>query len=83
MNRTTIVLDERSQAALDALTKHYGCSASEAVRRALVRHREQALGVPADKRKRRSAALRKLVAIMDGHDWQEEIAMLKEQDEQA
>lgn len=81
MNRTTIVLDEQSEAALEALRKHYGCSASEAVRRALVQHRARTLGVPSDKRKRRVAALRKLVSLMDGNDWQAEIARLKEEDE--
>jgi negative regulator of replication initiation len=81
MSRTTIVLDERSEDALAALTKHYGCSASEAIRRALVQHRERALGVPEDKRRRRKAALEKLIEVMDGHDWQAEISRLKEEDE--
>lgn len=80
MSRTTIVLDEPSEAALRALTKHYGCSASEAVRRALVQHRERTLGVPEEKRTRRRAALRKLIELMEGHDWQSEIAALKEED---
>ncbi len=47
--RTTIVLDEPSSEALKVLTKHYGCSASEAVRRALVQHRARTLDVPEDK----------------------------------
>lgn len=75
------MLDPPSEAALMALTKHYGCSASEAVRRALVRHREHTLGVPKEKRKRRKAALEKLIGLMDGYDWQTEIARLKEEDE--
>lgn len=73
-------MSEPSEAALQALTKHYGCSASEAIRRALVQHRERALGVPADKRRRRRAALDKLIELMDGHDWQAEIAALKDED---
>jgi hypothetical protein len=81
MSRTTIVLDEPSEEALRALTRHYGCSASEAIRRALIKHRERALGVPAEKRRRRKAALRKLIEIMDGHDWQAEIERLKEEDD--
>lgn len=83
MSRTTIVLDEPAERALAALTKHYGCSASEAIRRALVQHRERALGVPEEKRKRRRAALEKLIELMDGHDWQAEIAQLKQEDERS
>ncbi|MGH8311319.1 MAG: hypothetical protein ACRETX_16180 [Steroidobacteraceae bacterium] len=80
MSRTTIVLDHPSETALSALTKHYGCSASEAVRRALVQHRERTLGVPEEKRQRRRAALEQLVRLMDGHDWQAEIERLKNED---
>ena len=79
MNRTTIVLDTPSQDALDALTRHYGCSASEAVRRALVQQRERTLGVPEDKRRRRRDALEQLVHLMDGHDWEAELASLREE----
>jgi len=81
MSRTTIVLDEQSQAALDSLARHYGCSASEVVRRALVQHRDRALGVPVEKRRRRSAALEKLVELMDGHDWKAELEKLKAEDD--
>jgi hypothetical protein len=80
MSRTTVVLDAPSQAALDALTRHYGCSASEAVRRALVQHRDRALGVPEEKRKRRRAALDDLVRLMDGHDWKAELDRLDEEE---
>lgn len=80
MSRTTVVLDGPSQAALDALTRHYGCSASEAVRRALVQHRDRALGVPEEKRKRRRAALDDLVRLMDGHDWKAELDRLEEEE---
>lgn len=83
MSRTTIVLDGPAEEALRALTKHYGCSASEAIRRALVQHRDRMLGVPADKRKRRKAALTQLIALMDGHNWQAELARLKEEDERS
>lgn len=38
--RTTIVLDAASSAALTDLERLYHCSASEAVRRALVAHRD-------------------------------------------
>lgn len=80
MSRTTIVLDTPSQAALDALTRHYGCSASEAVRRALIQHLDRALGVPEEKRRRRRAALEDLVRLMDGHDWQSELKSLEEEE---
>jgi len=81
MSRTTIVLDNSSEEALEALTRHFGCSASEAVRRALVNHRDRTLGVPAEKRRRRAAAFEKLVQLMDGTDWQTEIARLKDEDD--
>lgn len=81
MSRTTIVLDEPAEDALRALTRHYGCSASEVIRRALLKHREMTLGVPEEKRRRRKLALEKLIASMDGHDWQGELERLKEEDE--
>jgi hypothetical protein len=81
MSRTTIVLDEPSEAALQALVKHFGCSASEAVRRALVGERQRVLGVPEDKQRRRRAALEKLIEITDGHDWRAELARLKDEDD--
>ncbi len=80
MSRTTIVLDPGSEQALEALTRHYGCSASEAIRRALVSHRDRTLGVPAEKRRRRVAAFEKLVELMDGSDWQTELQQLKDED---
>lgn len=80
MSRTTVVLDASSQAALDALTRHYGCSASEAVRRALVHHRDRTIGVPEEKRRRRRAALEELVRLMDGHDWKAELERLDEEE---
>ena len=80
-HRTTIVLDDAAFEALRDLSRRYGCSASEAVRRALVRHRDEVVGVPEEKRKRRAAALRQLVERMDGQDVEAEIARLKAEDE--
>lgn len=82
-HRTTIVLDDASLQALRDLSRRYGCSASEAVRRALVRYRDEVAGVPEEKRNRRAAALRALVARMDGQDAEAEIARLKAEDEHA
>lgn len=81
-HRTTIVLDDAALQALRELARRYGCSASEAVRRALVRHRDEVVGVHEEKRRRRAAALRELVARMDGQDAEAAIARLKAEDEQ-
>ena len=66
MSRTTIVLDVGSEEALQALTRHYGCSASEAIRRSLPNHRHRILGVSQDKRRRRVAAFEKLAKLVEG-----------------
>ena len=79
MSRTTIVLDTPSEEALEALSHHYQCSPSEAVRRVLAHHRTRALGnVPLEKQRRRRDALQKLVQLMDGHDWQSELLCLQD-----
>ena len=64
-HRITIVFDDDSHEALRQVARHLGCSASEAVRRAVLRFRDERLGVPEEKRKRRVAALR---ALIDGRD---------------
>ena len=38
--RTTIVLDDESRQAVEELARHYACSMSEAIRRAVVGHRD-------------------------------------------
>jgi predicted CopG family antitoxin len=81
-HRTTIVLDDASYEALRELRRADGCSASEAVRRAVLQRRERELGVPLEKRRRRKAALLRLIALMDGQDADAEIARIKAEDEE-
>ncbi len=78
--RTTIVLDEDSRAALDQLTRHYGCSMSEAIRRAVLQQRDRAVGVPDARRRERVRALHKLFELSEGHDAAAEVARLKAED---
>lgn len=78
--RTTILLDEASQRAARELALRYGCSSSEAIRRAIVRHRDAVLGVPAKSRRERKRALLRLIDLFEGHSAEEEVAALKEQD---
>ena len=63
------------------LALRYGCSVSEAIRRAVVRHRDAMLGVPAHSRKQRMKKLGELFELFEGHDAEEEIRQLKTQDE--
>jgi len=80
LKRTTILLDEESQQAARELALRYGCSSSEAIRRAIVRHRDAVLGVPAKSRNERRKALLRLIDLFEGHSAEDEVRMLKEQD---
>ena len=44
-HRTTLILDEETQKAARELAARYGCSFSEAIRRAVLRHRANVFGV--------------------------------------
>jgi hypothetical protein len=79
--RTTILLDDETRAAARQLALRYDCSTSEAIRRAVVRHRDAVFGVPAASRTERSRALERLVELFDGHDAEDEIRRLKSQDD--
>ena len=81
MQRTSILLDEAARRAARELAVRYQCSASEAIRRAIVGHRDAVLGVPPAARRERTAALHRLFELFEGHDAEGEIAALKEQDE--
>ncbi len=80
-HRTTIVLDEDSRQAARELARHYGCSTAEAIRRAVIAHRDRIGGVPPRARERRRAALHRLYELFEGHDPDEEIRRLKVEDE--
>ena len=80
-SRTTILLDDESKHAARRLALRYGCSTSEAIRRAILRHSDTVFGVPAKSRQERMKALERLFELFEGHDAEEEIRQLKEQDE--
>ena len=80
-HRTTLILDEEARAAARQLAVVYGCSTSEAIRRAVVRHRDAVYGVPAASRKQRKQALKRLFELFEGHDAAEEVARLKAEDQ--
>jgi len=79
--RTTILLDDEAQAAARELAHRYGCSASEAIRRSVLRHREAVMGVSPARRRERVQVLNRLIDLFEGHDVEDEIRRLKEQDE--
>ncbi len=80
MHRTTLLLDEESRRAARELAIRLDCSASEAIRRAIVRYRDSLFGIPASSRKERKAALSRLIDLFEGHDSDAEIARLKAED---
>lgn len=80
-SRTTLVLDDRAREAAQQLARRYGCSVSEATRRALVRQRDAELGVPRERRRERARALRRLFALFEGNDPRAEVRRLKTEDE--
>jgi len=79
-HRTTLVLDEPTRKAARELALRYDCSMSEAIRRAVLRHRDSVLGVPEKERETRTAALYRLFELFEGHDAEAEIRRLKAED---
>ena len=59
----------------------FGCSTSEAIRRAILGYRDHCLGVSPEFRATRTVALRELIQLFEGHDAQAEIDELKRQDD--
>ena len=74
-------LDDEVRSAARQLASRYDCSLSEAIRRAVVRHRDAVVGVPLERRKERTRALDRLIELFEGHDAEEEIRRLKDHDE--
>jgi hypothetical protein len=54
---------------------------SEAIRRAVIRHRDTVLGVPAESREERVKVLSRLIDLFEGNDAEEEVRRLKAEDE--
>jgi len=79
-SRTTLVLDDEAREAARQLARRYGCSLSEAMRRALVRQRDADVGVPAGRRRERARALRRLFDLFAENDPAAEVRRLKAED---
>jgi hypothetical protein len=80
-SRTTLVLDEEARQAARQLARRYGCSLSEAMRRALLRQRDADIGVPPGRRRERVRALRRLFDLFEGNDPAAEVRRLKAEDQ--
>jgi hypothetical protein len=74
-------LDDEPRAAARQLALRYGCSTSEAIRRAILKHRDTVFGVPAESRSERRKVLQRLFDLFDGNNPHEEIRRLKSEDE--
>jgi len=80
-HRTTLILDEEARAAARDLAHRYGCSISEAIRRAVVRQRDSVLGVSTRRREERRQVLGRLFEQFREHDPGDEIRRLEEEHE--
>lgn len=78
--RTTLMLDTKSRMAARELAVHYDCSTSEAIRRAVQRHRDQVLGLNAEVRRERKKLFVRLVDLFESNDAEAEIRRLKSED---
>jgi hypothetical protein len=79
-SRTTLVLDDKAREAARQLAHRYGCSLSEATRRALIRQRDVELGVPRERRRERVQALERLFDLFADNDADAEVRRLKAED---
>ena len=79
--RVTLALDNSTWSAVQDLAHQYNCSTAEAIRRAIMRHRETFLGQPEAGCPERVRHLKHLFDLFEGNDAEEEVRRLKEQDE--
>jgi hypothetical protein len=75
------MMDDETRIAARELALRYGCSTSEAIRRAVLRHHDTLYGVPAQGRAERRKVLDRLLVLFKGHDAEDEVRRLKAQDE--
>ena len=75
------MLDEEVLSAARELAHRYGCSTSEAIRRAVLRHRDAVMGIPSARRAERVRILEHLFVLFEGHDPADEVRRLRESDE--
>lgn len=78
--RTTLILDDDTRNAARELASALQVPVSEAIRRAIVRYRDQLRGVPPEGRRRRVEALRELVGLFEGYDASQELRAIRESD---
>ena len=78
--RTSIVLDTTTREAAQQLAATYGCTMSDAIRRAIVQQRDRVVGVSEERRKARKEALEKLIGLTDGNDPEAEVSRIKAED---
>jgi len=79
--KRALLLDEETLVAARELAHRYACSTSEAIRRAVLHHRDAVFGVPPAWREERVHVLDRLFDLFDGHNPEDEIRRLKGEDE--
>ncbi len=79
-HRTSLILDDETRTAARQLALRYDCSTSEAIRRAVVRHRDAILGVPAVSIEQRQRVLARLFDLFEDNDAAAEVRRLKSED---
>ncbi|HSL81847.1 MAG TPA: hypothetical protein VLF66_03675 [Thermoanaerobaculia bacterium] len=81
VHRTTLILDDDTWTAARELAQHYDCTLSEAIRRAVIRHRDAVTGAPQVARKQRTRTLHRLFELFEHNDPAQEVRRLKAEDE--
>jgi hypothetical protein len=77
----TLILGDAARRAARNLAAFYGCSLSEAIRRAVIRQRDSVFGVAPQARRERRKLLERLFVLFEGNDPEEEIRRLNAEDE--
>lgn len=79
--RTTIILDDESREAARKLALKLDCSTSEAIRRAIISHKDQVFGVPVEARRKRTEVLRQWIELSQDISPEAEVEKLKREDD--
>lgn len=80
-SRTSLILDDESRRAARQLSHRYGCSVSEAIRRAVLRQRDDVFGKTVRDRARRRKIMTRLFVLFKDCDPEEEVGRLKREDD--
>ena len=75
------MLDEDTREAARKLAARYGCSTSEAIRKAVIAHQNTVFGLSEDARRARDEAFDRMCELFEGVDPEEEVRRIKEEDE--